>query len=136
GAKLEKVEPLGEDKGLRAQVATQKGTEQLEADMLLVAIGRRPVSENLGLEQFPNVKIERGFVMVDPQTMLTGETWLSAIGDLVAISGAPHPQLAHLAMAEGIFVIERLAGLKPPSVRHDLVPGATYSDPQIGSVGL
>ena len=134
GAKLEKVEPLGE--GVRAQVATQKGTESIEADILLVAIGRRPVSENLNLEAFAGVKLERGFVMVDPKTMLTGEPWLSAIGDVVAIPGRPHPQLAHLASAEGIFAVERLAGLKPHPVNYDLVPGATYSEPEVGSVGL
>ncbi len=136
GAKLEKVEQLGEGKGLRAHVATQKGQELLEADMILVAVGRRPVSENLNLEKFPKVKIDRGFVLVDPKTLLTGESWLSAIGDVVAIAGQPHPQLAHLASAEGIFVMERLAGLKPHPVRYDLVPGATYSDPEVGSVGL
>ncbi|HUC07201.1 MAG TPA: dihydrolipoyl dehydrogenase [Solirubrobacterales bacterium] len=135
-AKLEKVEQLGEGKGLKATVTTQKGTETLEADVLLVAVGRRPVSENLGLEAFKNVKVERGFIMVDPLTLSAGEPWLSAIGDVVAIAGRPHPQLAHLASAEGIFVMERLAGLKPHPIRYDLVPGATYSDPEVGSVGL
>ncbi len=134
-AKLEKIEPVG-DKGVKALVTTQKGQEQLEADILLVAIGRRPVSENLGLEQFKNIKVERGFIMVDPNTLSAGEPWLSAIGDVVALPGKPHPQLAHLASAEGIFVMERIAGLKPHPVRYDLVPGATYSDPEIGSVGM
>ena len=135
GTKLEKVEVYNEV-GCRALVTTAKGVETLEADLFLCAVGRRPVTENLDLEKFPAVKVERGFVMADPKTLLTGEPWLSAIGDIVALPGRPHPQLAHLASAEGIFVVERLAGQKPHPVNYDLVPGATYSEPEIGSVGL
>ena len=135
GARLEKVEVFNEA-GVRALVTTAKGVETLEAEMFLCAVGRRPVTENLDLEKFPKVKVERGFVMVDQKTMLTGEDWLSAIGDAVAVAGRPHPQLAHLASAEGIFCVERLAGLKPHPVNLDLVPGATYSDPEVASVGL
>ena len=135
GAKLEKVEVFNET-GVRALVTTSKGVETLEAEMFLCAVGRRPVTENLDLEKFPKVKVERGYVMVDQKTMLTGEDWLSAIGDAVAVAGRPHPQLAHLASAEGIFAVERLAGLKPHPVNLDLVPGATYSDPEVASVGL
>ena len=87
-------------------------------------------------EKFPNVKVERGFVVVDPNTLLTGEHLLSAIGDVVAVPGRVHPQLAHLAQAEGIFVMERIAGQKPHPVNLDLVPGATYSDPEVASIGL
>jgi dihydrolipoamide dehydrogenase len=133
-AKLEKVDRT--ETGVKAIVTTAKGTQELEAEMFLCAIGRRPVSENLDLEKLPNVKVERGFVVVDPKTMLTGEPWLSAIGDIVAVPGHVHPQLAHLASAEGIFVMERLAGLKPHPVNLDLVPGATYSDPEVASIGL
>jgi dihydrolipoamide dehydrogenase len=133
-AKLERVDVT--DAGIKAMITTAKGTENLEAEMFLCAIGRRPVTENLDLEKFPKVKVERGYVVVDPNTMLTGEPWLSAIGDVVAVPGRPHPQLAHLASAEGIFVMERLAGLKPHPVNLDLVPGATYSDPEVASVGL
>ncbi len=135
GSKLEKVEVFNEV-GCRALVTTAKGVETLEADLFLCAVGRRPVTENLDLEKFPGIKLERGFVMADPKTLLTGEPWLSAIGDIVAIPGRPHPQLAHLASAEGIFAVERLAGLRPHPVNYDLVPGATYSEPEIGSVGL
>ena len=135
GAKLEKVEVFNEV-GVRALVTTAKGVETLEAEMFLCAIGRRPVTETVGLENVPSVKLDRGFIPVDPKTMLTSENWLSAIGDIVAIPGRPHPQLAHLASAEGIFAVERLAGLKPHPVNYDLVPGATYSDPEVGSVGL
>ncbi len=134
GAKLEKVEPAGDS--LKATVATQKGSDVIEADMFLCAVGRRPVSENLNLEAFPKVKLDRGFVAVDARTMLTGEDWLYAIGDVISVEERPHPQLAHLAMVEGIFAAERIAGLKPHPVRIDLTPGATYSDPEIASVGL
>jgi dihydrolipoamide dehydrogenase len=133
-AKLERVDVT--DAGVKAMITTSKGTENLDADMFLCAVGRRPVSENLDLEKFPKVKVERGFVVVDPNTMLTGEPWLSAIGDVIAVPGRAHPQLAHLAMAEGIFVMERLAGLKPHPVNLDQVPSATYSDPEVASVGL
>jgi dihydrolipoamide dehydrogenase len=135
GAKLEKVEVFNEV-GVRALVTTAKGVETLEAEMFLCAVGRRPVTENCGLENFPSIKMDRGFVPVDPKTLLTSEPWLSAIGDIVSLPGRPHPQLAHLAQGEGIFAVERLAGRKPHPINYDLVPGATYSDPEVGSVGL
>ena len=74
--------------------------------------------------------------MIDPKTLLTGDSNISAIGDLVALPGRPHPQLAHLAFVEGEFVADRLAGKKPHAVNYDLVPGATYSEPEVASVGL
>src|SRR5205085_3939024 len=133
-AKVEKVELAGQV--VKCTVTTSKGTEVLEADMFLCAVGRRPVAENLDLEKFPKVKVERGYVVVDPSTLLTGEPWLSAIGDVVALPGRSHPQLAHLAFVEGEFVADRLAGHNPKPVNYDLVPGATYSEPEVASVGL
>ena len=133
-AKLERVEVQGDV--VRATVTTSKGTEVLEADLFLCAVGRRPVSEDVGLEKFPQIKVERGFVMIDPKTLLTGEPTVSAIGDVVALPGRPHPQLAHLAFVEGEFVADRVAGKKPHHVNYDLVPGATYSEPEVASVGL
>src|SRR5438067_4355038 len=133
-AKLEKVDVAGDV--VKATLTTAKGTEVLEADLFLCAVGRRPVSEDVGLQKFPRIKVERGFVMIDPETLLTGEPNVSAIGDLVAIPGRPHPQLAHLAFVEGEFVADRVAGKKPHRVNYDLVPGATYSDPEVASVGL
>ncbi|HYV66696.1 MAG TPA: dihydrolipoyl dehydrogenase [Myxococcales bacterium] len=133
-AKVETVEVKGDV--VRCMVTTQKGTEVLEAEMFLCAVGRRPVTENLDLEKFPKVRVERGFVVVDPHTLLTGEPWLSAIGDAVALPGRPHPQLAHLAFVEGEFVADRLAGHHPKPVDYDRVPGATYSEPEVASVGL
>ncbi len=126
-AKLEKVDVASGV--VKATVTSAKGSEVLEADLLLCAVGRRPVSEDVGLDRFPNIKVERGFVLIDPKTLLTGESWVSAIGDVVAIPGRPHPQLAHLAFVEGEFVADRLAGKKPHAVNYDLVPGATYSEP-------
>jgi dihydrolipoamide dehydrogenase len=133
-AKLEKVEVVGDL--VKATVTSSKGTEMLEADLFLCAVGRRPVSEDVGLAQTPVIKLERGFVMVDPRTLLTGDSTVSAIGDLIALPGRPHPQLAHLAFVEGEFVADRLAGKKPQAVNYDLVPGATYSEPEVASVGL
>ena len=133
-AKLEKLEVAGET--VKATVTSSKGTEVLEADLFLCAVGRRPVSEDVGLQRFPNIKVERGFVTIDPETLLTGESWVSAIGDVVALPGRPHPQLAHLAFVEGEFVADRLAGKKPHPVNYDLVPGATYSEPEVASIGL
>src|SRR5262249_22642229 len=74
-AKVETVEVKGDV--VRCMVTTQKGTEVLEAEMFLCAVGRRPVTENLDLEKFPKVRVERGFVVVDPHTLLTGEPRLS-----------------------------------------------------------
>jgi len=133
-AKLEKVDVASGV--VKATVTSAKGSEVLEADLLLCAVGRRPVSEDVGLDRFPNIKVQRGFVMIDPKTLLTGESWVSAIGDVVAIPGRPHPQLAHLAFVEGEFVADRLAGKKPHAVNYDLVPGATYSEPEVASIGL
>jgi dihydrolipoamide dehydrogenase len=134
GAKLTKVEATADV--VKATVDTGQGTSVLEAELFLCAVGRRPVSENLNLEKFPNVKVERGFVLADPKTLLTGESWLSVIGDVVALPGRAHPQLAHLAFVEGEFVADRIAGKNPHPVNYDLVPGATYSDPEVASVGL
>ena len=133
-AKLERVEVEGDL--VKATVTSPSGTEVLEADLFLCAVGRRPVSEDVGLDKNPAIKVERGFVMVDPKTLLTGDPNISAIGDLVALPGRPHPQLAHLAFVEGEFVADRIAGKKPHAVNYDLVPGATYSEPEVASVGL
>ena len=133
-AKLTSVDVGGET--VKATVTSAKGTESLEAELFLCAVGRRPVSEDVGLDKFPAIKVERGFVLIDPRTLLTGDPNVSAIGDLVVLPGRPHPQLAHLAFVEGEYVADRLAGKKPHAVNYDLVPGATYSDPEVASVGL
>ncbi len=108
--------------------------ESIEVECLLVAIGRSPVTDGLGLAEL-GVETERGFVKVDSgyRTSVPG---ISAIGDVIAIEGRAHPQLAHVSSAEGIAVAERLAGLEAVPVDYDQVPSCTYCDPEIASVGL
>lgn len=112
-----------------------KPPETLRAEALLVAVGRRPVTEGLGLEKFSRVKLERGYVQVDG-LLRTGEDWLSAIGDVVVVGDRGHPQLAHVASAEGVLVADRLAGRHAEPLNYDQVIGATYSEPEVASVGL
>ncbi|MGI9066512.1 MAG: dihydrolipoyl dehydrogenase [Pyrinomonadaceae bacterium] len=124
--KLEKTEP-----GVRVTGKTSKGDPvSLEAEMLLVAVGRMPFTEGLGLEG-TKIKVEKGFVQVD-EFQQTAEKSVYAIGDVV-----PTPLLAHLASKEGIVAVEHMAGQKdvrPINLR--LVPNCTYCDPEVASVGL
>ena len=99
------------------------------AELLLVAVGRRPLSEGIGLEK-TRAKVERGFVQVDA-LMRTSEPGVYAIGDLV-----PTPALAHVASHEGVVAAESIAGLKPRPVNYDRIPACTYCDPEVASVGL
>jgi dihydrolipoamide dehydrogenase len=101
----------------------------LEADAVLVAVGRRPVTEDLGLEA-AGIELERGFVKVD-RFMRTAASEVYAIGDIV-----PTAQLAHLASAEGILAVEHMAGLDPRPIDYDQVPSCTYCDPEVASIGL
>ncbi len=101
----------------------------LEADLLLVAIGRGPVTENMGFEE-AGVTIDRGFVITD-EHLRTGVDHLWAVGDIV-----PGLQLAHRGFAQGIFVAEMIAGLDPTPVDEAGIPRVTYCDPEIASVGL
>jgi dihydrolipoyl dehydrogenase len=127
--KLDKMEKT--ETGVRVSGKTAKGEAvTLEAEMLLVAVGRMPFTEGLGLEG-TKIKVDRGFIQVD-EYQQTAEPHVYAIGDVV-----PTPQLAHLASKEGIVAVEHLAGQKgvrPINLR--LVPSCTYCDPEIGSVGL
>ena len=110
------------------QVALGNG-KQLEAEILLVAVGRGPVSANLGYEE-NGVSLTRGFVDVDPLCRTSVPT-ISAVGDLINT-----PQLAHVGFAEGILVAERLGGLDVKPIDYDGVPRITYSDPEVASVGI
>jgi len=127
--KLEKLEKT--DKGVRVTGKTSKGDAvSLEAEMLLVAVGRMPYTSGLGLEG-TKIKVEGGAVQVN-EFMQTAEPAVYGIGDVV-----PTPLLAHLASKEGIVAVEHIAGLKdvrPINLR--LVPNCTYCDPEIASVGL
>jgi len=104
------------------------------ADMLLVAVGRGPVTDGLGLES-TKIQIEKGYIRVNSK-METGEPGVYAIGDVVTVDGKPHPQLAHVASAEGIGVAERLAGKAIEPVNYDRIPSATYCSPEVAGVGL
>jgi dihydrolipoamide dehydrogenase len=109
-------------------VSLENGTT-IEAELLLVAIGRGPVSVNLGYEE-NGVEMERGFVKVDAYCQTAVPT-ISALGDLI-----PTLQLAHVGFGEGILVAERLAGLRPAPIDYDGVPRVTYSHPEVASVGI
>jgi dihydrolipoamide dehydrogenase len=107
---------------------------KLKADYLLVATGRGPVTSGLGAEE-AGLRLERGYVHVNDrfQTNVAG---VSAIGDVITFDKPGHPQLAHLSSAEGVALAERIAGREYRPINYDQVPGCTYCDPEIGSVGL
>jgi dihydrolipoamide dehydrogenase len=108
---------------------TLAGGKTLEAEILLVAVGRGPVSAGLGYEE-NGVTVTRGFVEVD-ELCRTSVPTISAVGDLI-----PTPQLAHVGFAEGILVAERVAGLDVRPIDYDGVPRITYSEPEVASVGI
>lgn len=127
GTKVEKVVP-GKD-GVKVHATKDGKAVDLEAEALLVAIGRRPLTENLGLEG-TGVKVDRGFLEVDGM-MRTGEPGVYAIGDIVKT-----PALAHVASHEGIVAVEHLAGKSPHAVDYDKIPSCTYCNPEVASIGL
>ena len=129
GARVDNVENLGTGVRFQATLADGK-VETVTADALLVAIGRKPNTDNLGLEG-TKVELDRGFIKVDPYQR-TGEPGVYAIGDIVAGT----PQLAHVATAEGMVAIGHMAGKTVVPVNKNRIPGATYTEPGIGSVGL
>jgi dihydrolipoamide dehydrogenase len=99
------------------------------AEILLVAVGRGPVSANLGYEA-QGVTMDRGYVLVDEKCR-TNIPGIWAVGDLI-----PTLQLAHVGFAEGILVAEEIAGLNPRAINYDGIPRVTYSEPEVASVGL
>src|ERR1019366_142308 len=103
-------------------------------EKLLVATGRGPVTDGLGAEE-AGLVFDRGYVKVD-ELFRTGVPGISAIGDVITMGTGAHPQLAHLSSAEGILLAERLAGQDAQPLNYDQVPGCTYCDPEIGSIGL
>jgi dihydrolipoamide dehydrogenase len=124
GSFFEKAEYT--DNGVKVSLANGK---EYEAEVLLVAIGRGPVSQDLGYEE-AGVAMDRGFVLAD-EYCRTNVPTISAVGDLI-----PTLQLAHVGFAEGILVAERLAGLNPVPVDYDGVPRVTYCHPEVASVGV
>jgi len=124
GAKFTGVEPA--ESGVRVSL---EGGKTIEAELLLVAVGRGPTSADLGYEE-AGVEMDRGFVLTDEYCHTNVET-ISAVGDLI-----PTLQLAHAGFAEGILVAERLAGLPVVPIDYAGVPRITYSEPEVASVGL
>jgi dihydrolipoamide dehydrogenase len=131
GARVDSTSVQKTDQGVRFQVTLADGkTETVEAEALLVAVGRKPNTEKIGLEG-TRVELDRGFVKVDSYQR-TGEPGVYAIGDIVAGT----PQLAHVATAEGMVAIAHMAGKPATPINKGRIPGATYTEPGIGSVGL
>jgi dihydrolipoamide dehydrogenase len=133
GAKVTSARSSAEGVDVQAQLADGQ-TVSLKVDYLLVATGRGPVTTGLEAER-AGLQFERGYIKVDSQYR-TGVPGISAVGDVITLGTGPHPQLAHVSSAEGIVVAERIAGQQPPPLNYDQVPGCTYCDPEIGSVGL
>ncbi|MFZ1729003.1 MAG: dihydrolipoyl dehydrogenase [Bacteroidota bacterium] len=117
------------DAGVRVTVATDKGEEVLEGDIALMAVGVQGNIENIGLEDV-GVELERGYIKVD-EYYRTGVEGVYAIGDVVG-----PPWLAHVASAEGLTCVEAIAGKHPVPVNYENIPGCTYCQPQVASVGL
>jgi dihydrolipoamide dehydrogenase len=134
GTRVTRADVKGSSVSLDAQGADGK-TQTITADYLLVATGRGPVTDGLGVETV-GLALERGYVRVD-NLFRTNVDGISAIGDVITFGeGTRHPQLAHVSSAEGILVAERIAGHDVRPINYDHVPGCTYCDPEIGSVGL
>jgi dihydrolipoamide dehydrogenase len=129
GARAENIRKGGS--GVQLSVTLSNGkTEEMEAEKLLVAVGRKPNTDNIGLEN-TKVQMDRGFIKVD-EFQRTGEPGIYAIGDIVAGT----PQLAHVATMEGMVAVAHMAGKPAKPINRNRIPGATYTEPGIGSVGL
>ena len=118
------------DKTVQVSVSSKDGKKDLTAEMALVAIGVQGNIENIGLESV-GIKIDRGFIQVDKQTLRTNVSGIYAIGDIIG-----PPWLAHVASAEGIAAVEAIAGKHYVPVDYDNIPGCTYCQPQVASLGL
>jgi dihydrolipoamide dehydrogenase len=129
GAKAENIREDANCVRLSATLANGN-KEELEFEKLLVAVGRKPNTDNVGIEN-TRVQLDRDFVKVDA-CQRTGEPNLYAIGDIVAGT----PQLAHVATAEGMIAVGHIAGKPVRPINRNRIPGATYTDPGIGSVGI
>jgi dihydrolipoamide dehydrogenase len=117
-------------KGVEVTINTKKGEQIVEADVVLSAVGVTGNVEGLGLEEI-GVKIERGAIVVDRSTYSTGVEGIYAVGDII---GAPW--LAHKASHEAIVLVEQLAGKHPKAINYENIPGCTYCEPQVASVGM
>jgi dihydrolipoamide dehydrogenase len=129
GAKAENIHVTPTGVKFTAQFANGN-REEMEFEKLLVAVGRKPNTESIGLEN-TKVETDRGFIKVDGMQR-TAEPGVYAIGDIVAGT----PQLAHVATMEGMVAVAHIAGKPATPINKSRIPGATYTEPGIGSVGL
>jgi dihydrolipoamide dehydrogenase len=133
GTKVTSAKVNGAGVDIEAQLAD--GTSKaIRADVLLVATGRGPVTAGLDAERV-GLQLEKGYIKVDDHYR-TSVPGISAVGDVITLGTPGHPQLAHVSSAEGIITAERIAGQDVRPLNYDHVPGCTYCDPEIGSVGL
>jgi dihydrolipoamide dehydrogenase len=116
-----------------AREGADQSKQKLAFDLLLVATGRGPVTEGLGADKL-GIEMDRGYIVVD-EMFRTNVPGISAIGDVITMGG-PHYQLAHVSSMEGIVLAERIAGQHVQPINYDHVPRCTYTEPEIGSVGL
>ncbi|HKJ41161.1 MAG TPA: dihydrolipoyl dehydrogenase [Sunxiuqinia sp.] len=124
---VESVDTKG--KGCKVVVKTKKGQETIEADIVLSAVGIAPNIENVGIEEL-GIELENGKVKVDDYYR-TNVDGVYAIGDIVH-----GPALAHVASAEGITCVEKIAGQNPDPIDYGNIPGCTYTSPEVSSVGM
>src|SRR5471032_98647 len=133
GARVTSATVNGDGVDVDVQLADAT-TRKIRADYLLVATGRGPVTTGLNAEGI-GLQIEKGYIKVDT-LFRTNVPGISAVGDVITFGAPGHPQLAHVSSAEGIITAERIAGQESRPINYDHVPGCTYCDPEIGSVGL
>jgi len=126
-----RVERITRGEGGAELLARSAGdkTETFRAEKVLMAVGRKPLSDGIGLEAM-GVATDKGYVKVDA-TMRTNVPGVYAIGDVI-----PTQALAHLASAEGVLAVEHMAGKPTQPINYDQIPGCTYCSPEIGSIGL
>jgi dihydrolipoamide dehydrogenase len=128
GAKVEKIDKT--KTGIAVTISVDGKQQKIEAEKILIAVGRKPRTENVGLEK-TKVKPERGFIQTD-SWMQTAEPGVYAVGDIVLGS----PQLAHVGAMEALVGVAKIAGKPCKPINPEHIPGATYCHPEIGSVGL
>ena len=128
GAKVDKIEKT--KAGVSVTFSVDGKPQKLETERILIAVGRKPRTENIGLER-TKIKPDRGFIKTD-SWMQTSEPGVYAIGDIVLGT----PQLAHVGAMEGIVAVTKIAGKPGKPINPEHIPNATYCHPEIGSVGL
>jgi dihydrolipoamide dehydrogenase len=127
-AKVEKIEKT--KSGIAVTINAEGKQQKIEAEKILIAVGRKPRTENIGLEK-TKIKPERGFIQTD-SWMHTAEPGIYAVGDIVLGT----PQLAHVGAMEALVAVAKIAGKPCKPINPEHIPGATYCHPEIGSVGL